>query len=293
MKRSYALRQSGVTLTELLVVLVIISILSTIAVPVYINKAENARKATAEAECREIADAEETCAAHHGFYVPLQVLDDQPAYTGVDDNADAIDKEGATVFLVDPNKPVDRLDQGSVLGTPQPSLISVPAGSSIEAVTAGGNFDPRVIQMIKTWQGPFLNPQRVAYANMGETYRRYDFLLDPWGQPYRFYAPFPFGAIGTGSGGVAGSPSSSDYTTNPVNFSDGLVTKTEASERRFDRFAIVSWGPNGVPNVTSDITAGYSTADDVIYMFGRVMATETNFNGGASATSTPAPTATP
>lgn len=286
MKRSYALRQTGVTLTELLVVLVIISILSTIAVPVYINKAENARRATAEAECKAIADAEETCAAHHGFYVPLQVLNDMPAGTGVDDNANAIDKEGTTVFVVDPSKPATKLDQGPTAGSAQPNLINVPTGSSVEVVAAGGLFDQRVINMIRTWQGPFLNTQRIAFANAGETYRRYDFPMDPWGQPYRFYAPYPFGLIGTDA-------SNSDYRTNFTNFSDGLVTTVEGTERRFDRFAVVSWGSNGVPNKTSDIVAGYSQADDIIYLFGRTLAVETNYNGGITNNTTPTPTATP
>src|SRR5262245_24954443 len=89
--------QRGVTLTELLVVLVIISILSTIAVPVYINHAERGRIATAQSEVKTIAEAEDACGSFHSFYVPLQVLDDisgQAGNGGLSSNADAIGDYG-------------------------------------------------------------------------------------------------------------------------------------------------------------------------------------------------------
>src|SRR3990170_2792993 len=76
MSRKTIRTQGGVTLTELLVVLLIISLLSTIAIPVYVTRAENAKVNTARQETREIAQAEEQCAIIHGFYVPLQILDD-------------------------------------------------------------------------------------------------------------------------------------------------------------------------------------------------------------------------
>src|SRR5678816_3845545 len=87
---------AGVTLTELLVVLLIIAILATIAVPVYLNRVEEARVRTAQAEVSEIAKGEDMVAATHGFYVPLQMLDDviQPETTNGSD--DSIDREVTT-----------------------------------------------------------------------------------------------------------------------------------------------------------------------------------------------------
>lgn len=279
MKRSIALKRAGVTLTELLVVLVIISILATIAVPVYINKAENARVATAQAECKMIAEAEDTCAMHHGFYVPLQMLDDMPAKTLTSTYADAIDKETNTIYLVDPNLPLQYLD-----GQPNGQV-------QLNSATP----DLRVTRMINNWQGPFLNPQRV-YQGLStsadpfsvQNYVHQDYPLDPWGNPYRFYAPYPWGVIGS-TAFTAGGTTPSDLQ-NPT-FSDGKITTLDNSHQ-FDRYAIVSYGPNGIPN---DNTI-QNSQDDVMYFFGRVVATSTSNNTGntsGTATATPTPVVTP
>lgn len=244
-------RRTGVTLTELLVVLVIISLLSSIAVPVYINKAENARKATAAAECRQMADAEEACASIHGLYVPLQVLDDITRGTNSTNYTDSIDRESG-IFLIDPNAPVQ------LLTTRNP-------------VISQSSPDARVRNLVLDWQGPFLNAQRVNIGNSDSreptsvnNYIQLDFPLDPWGNPYRFYSPL----------GLIGSRA---QVTDPAqwltdgNFSDGLVTN---AQQRFDRFAIVSFGPDGISDFD---TSGND--DDIIYFFGTVrgLKTETAF----------------
>jgi prepilin-type N-terminal cleavage/methylation domain-containing protein len=274
MKHSHALSQAGVTLTELLVVLVIVSILATIAVPVYINKAENARIATAQLECRMIAEAEEACAMNHGFYVPLQVLDDMPANTSFRTEADAIDQESSSLFLIDPNKPITALDAN------QQQLNAL-------------SLDPRVQRLAKRWEGPFLNPQRVYIGDastndpnllIGELNRQ-DYPLDPWGQPYRFYAPDPYGIIGT----TAITQDPMQWRT--ATFSDGRVTRVD-NLRHFDRFAIVSFGPNGIPN---DVAVGIlNVQDDIVYYFGRTIPpSQSDSTTSATATATPIPTATP
>lgn len=277
MKRSYVIKRAGVTLTELLVVLVIVSILATIAVPVYINKAENARIAVAQYECRQIADAEEACAAHHQFYVPLQLLNDMPAVTGTRAEADSIDREPSSIYLIDPSRSFDHLNLN------QP-FISTAA------------TDVRVVNLIRNWEGPFLNPQRVYKGtssgdpiNLTGDVNRQDYPLDPWGQPYRFYAPEPFGLIGSSSAIL--DPLSWQNTS----FSDGLVTTTDNS-RGFEKFAIVSYGPNGIPNTDSSS----DRTDDIAYFFGRVnsYSVDTGFNTvtatpTVTATATATPTVTP
>ena len=70
--------RAGVTLTELLVVLVIVALMATLAVPVAINRAQQSKVTAARADAKMLAEAEEICAMIHGFYVPLQVLDDVP-----------------------------------------------------------------------------------------------------------------------------------------------------------------------------------------------------------------------
>lgn len=269
MKRRIAYRQAGVTLTELLVVLVIVSILSTIAVPVYINKATQAKIAVAEAECREIADAEEACFIAHNLYVPLQVLDDLPANSTQNTNSDSIDHEPSGLFAIDPNKSISMLQTNQ----PQMSLSST---------------DQRVVNMLNHWIGPFLNPARVFLGTGNSTTKdpatltgglnQQDYPLDPWGQPYRFYSPL----------GLIGSSANQTLSTAWLNvsFSDGMITTVD-SQRLFDRFAIVSYGPDGVSNTQ---TQSGDQLDDIIYFFGRVRATETTF---IPTTSTPTPTPVP
>lgn len=246
--------KAGFTLTELLVVLVIISILATIAMPVYVGQAEKARVASARMEVKLIADAQDYVGALYGFYVPLQLLDDLPGQRGVNGvgaDADAIRSEVSSIALVDLNR--NLLD----LGTGQPNL-------GMAATNA------RVSDLLYNWDGPFLSPQRVYYegtgaienANPGEAAR--DYPLDPWGNPYRFYSPV--GIVGSGA-------LSSTY--NSSNFSDGQIQR--GTDDRFDRYAIVSFGPDG----ESDANSGdLNDPDDIIYLFGKVnVPSETAFTG--------------
>lgn len=239
-----ATAQRGVTLTELLVVLVIIGILATIAVPVYINHAERARVATAEQEVKEIAMSEDACGAIHGLYVPLFVLDDVPGQAGnlsVSSTADAIGSEPSTVRAIDFNQPLPLLRTAS-------NALDM----SLSAT------DVRVRNMLKDWAGPFLNPQRVydTTPNLRFDQNKDDFPLDPWGNPYRFYTPV--GIVGTTS--ISGSYDENDFS--------GI---SSTSSNRFDRYAIVSWGPDG-----QEDTLGSNTGDDIIYTFG--ITRETSFN---------------
>ncbi len=239
---------AGFTLTELLVVIVIISILSTIALPVYVSRAEDARIAAAKAEVKELALAEEQVAIHHGFYVPLQLLDDIAGGQGVADinsTDDAIGNESTTIRLIDVNQPIDRLD------------INQPTLADTDLI--------RVRRLIEDWQGPFMSFQRVNIGDsdtrdpdqLNPTLIQYDHPLDPWGQPYRFYSPV----------GIIGSNALTAFRPDEwssADFSDGTVTNTDD---RFDRFAIVSYGPDSVPG---DYVLG-NVSDDIFYEFGSIV----------------------
>lgn len=229
------LKQKGVTLTELLVVLAIIGILATVAIPTYTNKVENARVASATQEVKEIAHAMEVCNFIHGFYVPIQVLDDIPTANGItdsnsDDISQAVDRN---IGIIDPLSSVTAQHFSS--GTP-PHQFNI------------NDSNARVQALVDDWQGPFLDPQRTY----DESYEWLDFPLDPWGEPYRWYSPI--GIIGTG-----------DYDSPVVNFTqfgDGILT---ISYDRFDRFAIVSFGKDNTPDLENAVDG-----DDVIYFFGTV-----------------------
>ncbi|MGB9691376.1 MAG: type IV pilin protein [Candidatus Sumerlaeaceae bacterium] len=233
----------GLTLTELLVVMLIIGLLSSIAVPVYINRMEDARVRLAMAECREIAMAEEQCAMIHGFYVPFQVLSDLPHPKNLTIQGDTIRNEpDGQLFVINPLiRPQDQQGNQLRLSSTSPN--------------------PRIRDMIDHWGGPFISYHRVYTGNqdpkdinfINTTEVRLDFPLDPWGQPYRFYSPL--GIIGTNALNL-------NITNLSYSFSDGALTSSD--DRNFQRYAVVSYGRDGVP----ETLAGVNNRDDIIYFFG-------------------------
>lgn len=241
-------RIDALTLTELLVVLVIISILATAAVPTYINQSSKAKRATAQSDVRQIAEAMERCGVTHNFYVPIQLLDDiagDSSVAGISSDDDAIGNEPSTVKLIDYNVTISFLDSATQLNM--------------------GNDDTsaRVENLINGWEGPFLAPQRVFmnnkdYEDLTGNDKIQDYPLDPWGQPYRFYSPI----------GIIGASATSEDSTSwaQSGFSDGELTSTDD---RFERWAIVSFGPDGLSDTDPD-----ALDDDIFYVFGSV---ETGF----------------
>lgn len=246
-------RMFGFTLTEMLAVVAILLVLGAMAVPVYTERVENSRRATALSETRSLAEAEEMVAMIHGFFVPLQVLDDVKEVTGVNNTLserDTIDRDAdLSLFVIDPNQSLARQDGD-------------------QFVLDENSDSARVREMINFWQGPFAKTKRVFIAgeenddpeNLNSTLVLRDFPLDPWGQPYRFYSPL--GLIGSSAGVTDLSGINND------SFSDGNLTQ---QDRRFDRYAIVSFGRDGESDTETN------SADDIIYQFGQVVS-ETTLN---------------
>jgi len=259
MKKLSRKTNRGVTLNELLVVLAIISLLATIAVPVYISQIQRARIVTAQSEVRTIAEAEQQVAILHGFFVPIHILDNVPDPADGDPTTagtrdDFNDLSGGTRYLIDVYQRLT--DQTSN----QPDLDET---SNI-----------RVQRMIETWQGPFLNPKRVRYVGEdpnipGSGNLTEDLVVDPWGNPYRFYTEF-------GITGGAGVPTNSNETlTLTMDNLDLNILGAESA--RFDRYAIVSYGPDGVTGYAggTDLDQG----DDVYYEFSGLSGNETVYQG--------------
>jgi len=259
-------KSRGMTLTELLAVLLILSLLATIAVPVYVARQEDARVRVAIGECREIAMAEETVAAMHGFYVPFQLLDDLPPHP--DDTVITSDEE--------------RIDEYPV--GPFPIFLIIPTiraeeqflGTQLElrqGYDGGGDPNPRVRSLVDNWSGPFINFQRFWYdvtstAYNGPTDPDYrdsddmfrDFPLDPWGNPYRFYSPI--GIIGNGQDELG---ENFDFDTPDTRFSNGELT--DLDDERFQRYAVVSYGRDGLSD-TQIPNADNIPDNDIYYEFG-------------------------
>lgn len=243
------------TLIELLVVLAIISLLATIAVPVYLSQLQRAKYSIARAEVRNIAEAQQQVAIIHGFYVPIHILNNIPNRTdnlgGAASSRDDFNNHDdlANVFVIDATIPI-----GDQTGAQQLSLAS---------------SDSRVERMIAEWQGPFLNPQRIRrvdedLANNNPGTFHLDFVVDPWGTPYRFYTD-----LGETGGAL---PTGIDDQITITD--DNLQVSSASSEAdRFDRYAIVSFGPDGE-------SAGVALlGDDISYTFVGVTGNETRYSG--------------
>lgn len=250
--------QRAVTLTELLVVLAIISLLATVAVPVYLSQIQRARIATAQFEVRQISEALQQCAIVHGFYVPIHILDNVPNQPS-----------GSTVGGT-------QRDDFDVIGGGLGSLGVIDAFRNLETITSGsqlnlGSTDDRVEKLISGWQGPFLNPKRVKYVGevptvIGSGTFFEDLVVDPWGNPYRFYTDL-------GLSSSAGTPAASGDQI-VLTMDDNRISSVEAN--RFDRYAVVSYGPDGTTGFTS---SGNSLiqGDDVYYAFAGIAGNESRY----------------
>ena len=232
-KRRNTLRR-GVTLTELLVVLAIIGLLATIAVPVYVNKMEQAKVNTARHEVLELANAEEVCGIMHGFYVPLAMLDDIPYRSA--------------------NRPsrVDDVENTRDITNPYLINTGVPI---LEQRTVGqsrlGDNTKSVENLFYGWQGPFINFKRyfmgpgiyVEPTNPDPTNITRDYPLDPWGNPYFVV--------------------SEEGVIDP----DGFLTNNQL-DHSFDRLTILSLGADGstIINASGQISLTNPAGEDDLWV---------------------------
>jgi hypothetical protein len=217
--------------------------------------------------------AEEQVGVIHGFYVPLQVLDDTPISPNgllqrpVNGNGDIIEQidydatRGPTLYVIPVNVAANlnfpeqaRLDWG---------VNGVPAGT----VAPGAG---RVSNLVLHWEGPFINfhrywydpdagynPGDSAYYQSGDQYR--DYPLDPWGNPYRFFSPL--GIIGIDDDTVF------DPLSPQNDWSNGQLQRDQTNQQRFTAYAVVSFGRDGL--FDGDIPVGPTAYhDDVNYEFG-------------------------
>lgn len=227
-------RRGGIVV-ETIIILVVIVLLVLIAIPVYRGGPEDARVAQAQRDVLTLARAQERLADTVGYYLPLQLLDNE-----------ALSDEARTA-------------RADTLANEPDALKAIPR--DLEA-SDGPPEQPALDDLSnlrENWAGPYAQIKRIylgeARENLdlsviSEQSVRRDYPLDPWGQPYRFYSPI--GIIGS----RAAKTSTDTFDTDA--FSDGALT---TDDDRFETFAIVSYGPNGESDSVTDIN------DDIIYLF--------------------------
>ncbi len=247
------LQRRGLSLAELLVTLAIISVITVIAIPTVATRIERARTSGARADVRALAQAEEACAAFHGFYVPLRVLDDLAPDPNLVADRDALDEETlADVALIDP--------------------FLRPENQTTQLTLSEWSSNRRVRNIYEGWAGPFLDPQRVAFGpnptDQSELMR--DFVLDPWGFPYRWFSAE--GIIGTSA--QSDNVNLGDFDALTTGFDDGQITTNRTNYNNIGRYVVMSLGRDGEydSNGTDD-----EQGDDIWHTFG-TDGYETGFN---------------
>ncbi|MCC6546323.1 type II secretion system protein [Candidatus Sumerlaeota bacterium] len=247
------------TLTELLVVLAIISLLATLAVPVYLTQLSRARISIAQSEVRSIAEAEQSAAIAHGFLVPIHILDNVPNRVA-----------GEPVGSIGSRDDFDNLTQaGNHFLVDVYSTLTSQIGSQLTLSSS----DRRVTRMVNAWQGPFLNPRRVRYE--GEIVNdpssgdiTIDLVADPWGNPYRMYSDM-------GPLFSEDAPTGSQVLPPPDLQQDDMFIQQDEADR-FDRFAVISFGPDGRNSwLSSD---PLDQGDDIYYTFSVIQSNETLYS---------------
>lgn len=244
-------RKIGLTLTELLVVVAIIIIITLALIPAVTQRTERARVATARREVKELAMAEDSCAIATGYYIPLQLLDNIKRSTDIDD--DALNNEVDTIFLIDPF--FEYIDNDGNRHLPGYR----PGTDQLELPTS--NFNQ--YRIYRQWDGPYSSFVKDLLTFVPSAPTRRDFPLDPWNIPYRFFSPI--GIIGSGA-----ATNEKDLTVISSNtaFSDGRITQNLPNYSR-GKWLIMSPGRNQEFSNNPD-------NDDIIHYFG-VVIQESNY----------------
>ncbi len=256
----------GVTMTELLVVVVVVALLATLAVPVYTNQAAKARVATTQMEMKQLAESMQRVAMDTGYYIRLYALND--GFTG-----DAVPNAAAASRLggVADNGITNQIDNSQIYHRSDEIFLSTEMG------LPPANGIALFQQLVRNetnfgWDGPYINWHRDVNNN--------DWPDDPWGNDYIFFSFYgatfpppdpsnPFEYF-TQTGPIMLSEGPEYQVSTGTGATGGAVTTRQfPTTRIFDRPTLLSLGPNGLPgNGTNNGGDGYGQGDDIIYQFG-------------------------
>lgn len=233
--------QSGFTIIELIISVIIIGILVAIIIPVYVTRADEARLSAALQDLDALQTAQQHAAIDTGYFYRLYVLDDVaggdnvPASNLTADRVDGIRDEALR----------------SDVSNPKLLFIDVKSGTFL----LGGNaiFD-RMAQneTAFNWNGPYVNVARKVSLKNPVPNVPAGTPLDPWGNPYLFFTK-----------------------EGLVNDRDGVISTVYVgldgnsyNAVRFDRPTVLSLGPNGVPgNGAGSSEPHFGQGDDLYRQF--------------------------
>ncbi|MBN1515766.1 prepilin-type N-terminal cleavage/methylation domain-containing protein [Candidatus Sumerlaeota bacterium] len=235
--------QSGFSIIELLIALVIIGILTSVAISRIANRAEEARQKAAMSDLKELARAQEHVSIDTGFLFRLHVLNDS---------------NGGDATAYDPDDPSDLHDgilrerYQTLVGNPLRIFIDAEDGTQLSTPEAALQFD--LLSSNETnfsWKGPYINWQVVDIETKL-------FPADPWGTPYLLFTDAgmmvePAGRMedGTSFAGIFAQLSTASWGGTEGN--------------KFDRPTLVSLGRDGLPGDNGASAVG--TGDDLTYQF--------------------------
>jgi prepilin-type N-terminal cleavage/methylation domain-containing protein len=241
---------SGFSIVEIVIAVMIIGILATILIPVLITKAEKAKVAAANRDLEELANAEERVAIDIGHYVRLYVLDDvrdsdQPLPIGLgaaNDRMDGIVEEPRNTIYQNPWQIFITLD----------SNVLLDAG---DAQTLLAKIAYATTESPYKWDGPYLNihrdePMPPVVPNPFPPPLP-DTPTDPWGNDYLLFT----------RQGLVVEP---DGT---INAKASIAGAASANMQVFDRPTVLSLGPDGLPGSPSK-NESFGKGDDVRRSFG-------------------------
>lgn len=229
---------AGFTILELLIAVIIIGILVAIIVPVYTNRAEQARQVAAMSDLDSLKNAEEHSAIDTAYFYQLYVLDDVKGFDniGPDNTGDRVD--GIRDEALRGDAPSQNIFIDTKEGTPMNNFSSIFQQLQTRGETA---FN---------WNGPYVNYSRKSKPGEFSDIP-VGMPLDPWGRPYLFFTKK--GYVDPKSGAIRVSGVTINGQTLP---GDPTI---------FDRPTVLSLGLDGTSGSTGNTNFG--AGDDLMRQF--------------------------
>lgn len=257
-------RRRAFTIVEILIAVLIIGILSAILIPVYISRTEEARVEACNQDLQHLADSQERAAIQMGYYLRPYALDDLGregdgiglGQSGDIKDAFADEYQSATILNTLYSNP-----RVMFIHPKNATLMDSTQAENVYAVLAGNDA--------AKWAGPYYNIHRDEtvdeHVDSSEVPTHlHDIPNDPWGNDYIFIFRFQDSVSGELRSGMLVEPDGVIQAEVPR---DATLPNVEVSDI-FDRPAVLSLGPDGLPGDGGQTGTKLGEGDDMYRMFG-------------------------